>query len=65
MIVVIIIQCILKGTLARPIFAQGCFPTHMSKQRPEGHKKAKSFNIIINIGLLSSETSLRVRKINP
>lgn len=45
-----------KRYLAKHTFAQGYFPMHMSKQRPEGDKKAKPFNIIINIVLLTSET---------
>lgn len=45
-----------KRYSARHIFAQGYFPMYMSKQRPEGDKKAKTLNIIINIGLLTSET---------
>lgn len=42
--------------LAKHSFAQGYCTMHMSKQRPEGDKKAKPLNIISNIVLLTSET---------
>ena len=45
-----------KRYLARHISAHGYFPMYMSKQRYEDDKKAKPFNIIINIDLLTSET---------
>ena len=54
-----------KMLFSRHIVAQGFFPTHMSKQRPEGDKKAKPFNIIINIGLLTSETLPESKKNRP
>lgn len=54
-----------KMNFARCIVVQGFFPTHVSKERPEGDKKTKAFNVIINIRLLTSGILPESRKTKP